>query len=350
VNQHASRNASDDRVTLSVPIALADDSGAPLTEFRLFRAGQNATSKGVFLFDAQAAADTVAAFADQGNDLPLDYDHAMADPFSGPRDRVAAGWFKLDVRNGELWAVDVRYTPQAAKALADREWRYTSPYFLTSGEAPNRRITRVINAALTNLPATKNLTPIAASMTDEPATADALETPPMKTLLVALGLGADASEAEALSALQKHEGERQRLFALTGKSTLGEAEAQVIAWKIGAENGAKAEEALSAFKKTQVDAEANGLIDAAVKDGKLPPADKATVLSQYQAHGIDVLKFALSLLKPVVNTTQSPAPLVPVGEGSAATLSAEDKSIARMLGLTEAQALANKKISLGGAA
>lgn len=147
----------------AIAVALALASDAPPTEFRIFAAGWNDTSNGRFLFDDKAAEAVLTAYAEQGNDLPLDYDHAMLD--DAPRDPAsaarAAGWFNLEVRSGELWAVNVRWTPPAAEALGQKEWRYYSPAFKV--EPKSSRVTKLVNVALTNLPATKNMEPLVAA-------------------------------------------------------------------------------------------------------------------------------------------------------------------------------------------
>lgn len=135
----------------------------PPLEFRLFTAGDVETTKGTFLFDADAAAAVLADAADWGNEFPVDYGHAMMDP--KPVDPAlsgkAAGHFRLEVRDGELWAVDVKWTPPAAEALRNREWKYCSPTFDFDRETG--RIVGLINVALTNLPATKRMDPLMAS-------------------------------------------------------------------------------------------------------------------------------------------------------------------------------------------
>lgn len=153
------------RATLSNQIQL-DDLGPP-RQFLIFKPGLNETSKGDFVFDDVAAAAVMADYADQGNELMLDYVHASigATHASVPSEAgKAAGWFNLDLRPGpELWAVNVRWTAPAAAAIAALEWRHTSPTFLHEDGA----IRSLLNVALTNLPATKAQTPlIAASMGD----------------------------------------------------------------------------------------------------------------------------------------------------------------------------------------
>jgi hypothetical protein len=165
-------------------IGLGDE---PPTEFRVFTAGTVVTSKGRFTFDEKAAKSVMAAYHDQGNELMVDYDHASLLPLSldPALSGRAAGWFGLELRNGELWAVNVRWTEPASEALRRKEWRYMSPAFRTDG----KRIAALINVALTNIPATKRLEPLmAASAVTEEKSMD------LSTVLAALGLSADATE------------------------------------------------------------------------------------------------------------------------------------------------------------
>jgi hypothetical protein len=144
---------------VELSVALGDE---PPAEFRIFAAGAFETSKGQFIFDKEACSSVLAAHKDQGIDLMLDYDHASLD--SGTPDPSqsgkAAGWFDLEVRNGELWAVNVRWTPPAREAIARKEWRYMSPAFKASEDG---HVLELLNVALTNMPATKRLTPLVAA-------------------------------------------------------------------------------------------------------------------------------------------------------------------------------------------
>lgn len=136
-------------------LAVLVEGEAPPTEFRIFRAGVNDSTKGSVTFDAEAAKAVMAAWKDYGNDLPVDYAHAMiqglaVDPALAGK---AAGWFDLEVRDGELWAVNVRWTEAAAEALTAKEYRYISPAFYTDKDG---RVVELVNVALTNIPATKD--------------------------------------------------------------------------------------------------------------------------------------------------------------------------------------------------
>ncbi len=132
--------------------AVAFSGNGPPTEFRLFKAGPNDTAKGVFLFDARAAALVMAAANRWGVDLMIDLEHRSLD--SGVNhDPDARGWFRLALRNGELWAVDVRWTPDGARRLSDRTQRYISPAFATDDAG---RVVEIVNVALVAMPATHN--------------------------------------------------------------------------------------------------------------------------------------------------------------------------------------------------
>lgn len=150
----------------SIDIALE---GELPTAFRLFRAGKNATTKGEFLFDDKAAELVMSAVSQHGVDVMIDLEHLSLDQESNAYDPDARGWFKLEVRNGELWAVDVRWTPDGARRLSEKTQRYISPAFMTDDE---KRVTEIVNIALVAMPATHGT----------PALVAANRRPRMKTL------------------------------------------------------------------------------------------------------------------------------------------------------------------------
>ena len=120
----------------------------PPTEFRLFRAGVNESTKGSFLLDSQALAGVMEDYRRRGVDVNLDYDHQSLNPgVQAP----AAGWCSLEMRDGELWAVNVRWTDKARAYLEAGEFRYFSPCF--DADPETGRIRSLINVAITNVPA-----------------------------------------------------------------------------------------------------------------------------------------------------------------------------------------------------
>lgn len=132
----------------------------PPVEFRVFSIGDNDTEKGVFVFDERAAEQVMAAWADRKIDLTIDYEHqSMHDPpIEAPN--AATRWVP-QVRNGELWATEVKWTDRASGYLMAGEYRYFSPAF--EFDPDSRRVTKVINLALTNNPAMRGIRPLVAA-------------------------------------------------------------------------------------------------------------------------------------------------------------------------------------------
>ena len=145
---------------------LAISGDDPPREFRIFAAGTVETLKGTFVFDAAAADAVMADYRARGVDLMIDYDHAALDakPLDPALSGRAAGWFSLELRNGELWATNVRWTPPADAALRAKEWRFVSPAFSRDEE---NRITSLQNIAITNMPATCRIEPLIAASAAE---------------------------------------------------------------------------------------------------------------------------------------------------------------------------------------
>ncbi len=94
----------------------------------------------------------------------------------------------------------------------------------------------------------------------------------MKVLLKALGLKEDAGEAEALEALTRIKGALTEVQALTGKEDAAEMLGVIRAWKEGAARAEAAEAEVQKLKAELEAKEREALIEAAKKEGKLPPA------------------------------------------------------------------------------
>lgn len=176
----------------------------PPTEFRIFRAGWNDTYKGRFLFDEESARLVMAEYEDHAVERPIDLEHMSIDQESNNYDPDARGWFKLQVRNGELWAVDVRWTPDGARRLKNATQRYISPFF--GFDKKTRRVQSLYNVAICAIPASKDVPALVAASARSKLELAALsiEANEMeyKKVLAALGLSEDASLEDALGAIK----------------------------------------------------------------------------------------------------------------------------------------------------
>src|SRR6185295_17430879 len=114
-----------------IALAVLFNGDTPPSEFRIFAAGENATTKGIFVFNEQAARDVMASYEAHGIDVMIDLEHLSLESSEQSRnfDPDARGWCKLELRNGELWATGVTWTPDGETRLREKRQRYISPAF-----------------------------------------------------------------------------------------------------------------------------------------------------------------------------------------------------------------------------
>lgn len=225
----------------------------------------------------------MAAYDTHGVELAIDYEHQTLNAETNGKPAPAAGWFKPEVRDDGLYATGVHWTDEAAGYLKSREYRYFSPVALL--DAKTRKPTKLLPMALTNWPATKNITSLVARA-DETSTENT-----MKTVLVALGLKAEADEAEAFAAVNSQREYVRATFAIAGKDSPSDALGALTALKLKAEQGDAAIGELAKLKADAVASEKKSLIDAAIVGG-VPAAKRA----ELEALELSALKVCLSIL------------------------------------------------------
>lgn len=186
-------------------MAIAVDAAALPNNFRIFGAGWNESTKGRVLFDDQAAADVMAAYSKHAVDIAIDLEHLSLDTESRAFDPDARGWCRLEVRAGELWAVDVKWTPDGQVRLSERRQRYVSPAFWTDRET--KRVTEITNIAITAMPATHGAQALVAAskrgaLPREWKMSEGLTIEKLPALAEALGMAGDASLADVMAALR----------------------------------------------------------------------------------------------------------------------------------------------------
>lgn len=135
--------------------------GKPPTRFRLFKYGENRSTKGTVFLTRESAKKCLSNWIDYGNDISGDYNHAITNP--NIENARASFWCNLALEADGLYAVNVKYTEAAHAAIVAKEYRYYSPYFAIETDKHNRPcVVEIINIALTNTPATKNQRPLVA--------------------------------------------------------------------------------------------------------------------------------------------------------------------------------------------
>ena len=282
--------------------------------------------------DAQAIVDKAEAYAAENGIRPfLDFNHSTYS-FMAHDGNKAAGWIEeFEVREGAIWA-RVDWTDTGRAAVASREYRYISPawyarYVDEHGDSlPNPIVEHMLNPGLVNDP---NLR-LAALNQHQPTE----EAPRMnEKILQALGLGASASEADALNSIE----------ALKKASTPDAAAFVPRADYDAAVN--KATELESKVAEFHAKAVEDTIADA-LKRGVITPASADYHRSVCQsADGLKAFRECFGADKapkvPVVEASKlegAPAP-----EAKPNTLSKDEERMAKAAGLTAEQWLAARE-------
>ena len=284
----------------------------PPTEIRLFGFGETETSKGKFVLDRSAAQMLMDKYREQGTDrLAFDYGHGMVKP-TGADSHKAAGWFVPEVREDGIYASDIQWTDPALKALREREYRFFSPAFLF--DKSSRKLTKLLNVALTNMPATKNQSPLVLDAHSETETNKELEK--MQVLLDSLNASDEAGAVAKLGEL------RAELSEVNEKNEKFQALA------------AEAQSELAELKKERAAEKRATQIEALCSEGKLLEGQKqfAALLSDDQFSAFE------KTLKPHPALTAEP---ISEKKSEAATLSddeqAEEDRILGLIGVEESK-------------
>jgi len=305
----------------------------------------------VVILENRAHADQVvaASAAYMGpNDMVIDYDHQTVHAAAVAGTAEAAGWVKeLEVRDTGIWG-RVEWTAEASAKLTSKRWRYISPYF---AHRPDGRVTRIINAGLTNTP-NLDLAAVASAMNDGAS----MKTISLLALASALGLGEDADEAGVLATIETLKagttvltGLASALGAKQGDDLVALASASVAAAKankpdpakfVPVETVAELRAEMSAME-ARLDAadvkEKAAMIAGAKAKGKLPPA------LETHANTLDMTALA-SFLDALPETGLGQA-AVPGGkaDGSNGALTVDELAVASAFGMTPEEFAANKK-------
>lgn len=225
----------------------------PAGDIVLGRDGRNWRNR-----DPQAVVDQFAA---RGLDLVIDWEHASEYRAPKGQDAPAAGWVKeLAVRDGAIWG-RVEWTEKAAAQLQRKEYRYLSPVFLFTRD--ERQIVRFTSAGLTNLP---NLELKALNQQSHQE-----ESTVWKELLKRLGLPEDATEDQAITALNQIQTD---LETAKNRETTPSLDKYVprADFDQAQQRAANAEQTLNTLKKEREDEAIDTAINQALEDGKIAPA------------------------------------------------------------------------------
>ncbi len=278
----------------------------------------------------------VSRFNTEGRSLPVDFEHATEIKPKTGEPAPAVGWIEeLAVRSGAIWG-RVAWNEAGSAAIASKAYRYISPVFWHDKA---NRILRMASAALTNQP---NFTMTAlnrAAQTED-------DNMNLAAIRKALGLGEDADEGAILTAINAMRTEHQTALN-NAKGSLPDAEKFVprATYEAALNRATAAEGEIAEGEKAGRDAAIETAVNAAIKDGKVAPADKEFYVASCAAEGgLDRFKAWIE------KTPQIAAPSgldgkTPAKGGS--VLSEDEIAACRATGMSEDEFITAKKAEAG---
>ena len=208
-------------------------------------------------------------------DIVIDFEHSTALKAPKGEKAPASGWVSietLEVRDNAIWA-RFDWNEVGRSALLKKEYKYISPAFFHDASG---NVTGFHHIALTNRH----------NLYENPALNNQLNQPEEKTMSViaiALGLSATASEDEQVASIKKLQADNLALNSQQGVdlSKYVPVETHSLVLK----RAEKAEQTIALNAQASRDSEANTLLDDAITNGKLAPANRDDYFSLCQQEG-----------------------------------------------------------------
>lgn len=265
--------------------------------------------------------DLVTAFATEGRDLPLDWEHATEIRAAQAKRAPAAGWItEITVIDGAVWG-RVEWTEEGRRSVASREYRYISPVFAFDQEG---RVRAMLSAALTNSP---NLRLAALNRTAPEQEPDMSLAP----IALALGLTETAQPEDLVTACNRLKAQAD------APDPARFAPREELTTALNRAQGAEAE--LAQIKTAAAEAAVTEAVNRHVIAGRIAPASKDFYTAACRAQGVEAFDaFAATL--PVIAQAQTPKadPAAPKpGPAAAGDLTADELAMCRATGRTPAE-------------
>jgi HK97 family phage prohead protease len=160
-------------------------------------------------------------------------------------------------------------------------------------------------------------------------------------LATILGLSATAGEAEVVAGMTAIKTEREELLRATGKSNVSEAIGHVEGLKLSAERGQAAITKLAELEADKRESDVLAICEEGRKAGKLSADQRKVYLSICGADeggkGADPIKLRALVDALPSQIVTAPTETPPAGSALSITLSAEERKVASLMGVTEEQ-------------
>lgn len=321
-------------------LATALTDAEPPSEVRLFTRGINPSRQGPVLFDERAAESVMHAYREHGVPVTIDLQHHSLDPESRSYDPDARGSGQLELRDGELWLVGIKWTADGEARIRERRQRFVSPAF--KRDRKTNRVTHVHNVAICAQPATDNAMPLiaasgAASMDpkilkealDAIEGGDSAKAMELLKALIASAAGAPSEPAE-MAAAEAAKKEEEQIAAsarrITGKTSPVEVEAVLTALSATRSTTTDLAAELTTLRAHMLQSDLREIVRSNPKKIASPKIE-ALVLASASA---DAARTLVDALPEVIGTThtqrEKPA------ETEEIRLTDEDREVAKLTG------------------
>lgn len=287
------------------------------------------------------------------NDIVIDYEHQTILKEQNGMPAPAAGWIKhVEYVPEQGLFADVEWTPAAAKMILDQEYKYVSAVFSYDVSG---KVVKLLHAAVTNFPALDGMAELTAAcshfflnqqkgsknMTLIELLRQAFEMPEGSEEQLKAALSALLQEQPATVALSGVFNEikvkDKQIAALTAQLKKSDELAKPDPATYAPVEIMKELQQQVAALTAQINTNhGDQIIDKAIKDGKLLPAQKAWAENLVATAGVAQLTAYLDTVSPIAALTNTSQSGQNAGkEIKTAALTAEQKEAAKMLGYTE---------------
>ena len=296
---------------------------------------------------AAGAARLLAQLRTQATRLVIDYEHQTLYSEKNGQPAPAAGWIDpadIEWREGTgLVARKVEWTERAAAMIDRKEYRYFSPVF--EYDKATGAVTKLRLGALTNNPGLDGMAAVALSSLSHLHPHHHQETPvneTLKKLLAALGLPEATSESDAIAGVAALKAKADTVDGLQTEVAALKAQAPDPAKFAPVETMNQLQSQVAALTAQIAQGEAAQVIDAAISDGKLLPAQREWAE--------ELGKTNLAALKSYVESAPKVAPangqsqtLGRKPEGDGTSVSESELAVCKAMGLTAEEFLKSKE-------
>ncbi|CAD6366736.1 hypothetical protein SHEWT2_01217 [Shewanella hafniensis] len=362
-------SASETVGTVACSLALeSGDTSVQLLPDGLFKATDGRpfdVPTGQWLMNDAAWQSIQAAAKAKVNDFHFDYEHQTLNTEKNGQPAPAAGWFKgssLSYVPGQgLFADPVKWTPKASAHIAAEEYRYISAVF--SYSKTTGQVLELLHVALTNNPALDGMRAIAAlksSTPYNPTNGDNTMNEELLRLLAALGIsveGVNLEDAAALKALIDKA--IAAVKANTDSATAAATEIAALKATHATQSSAGIDPSkfvpVAAFNELQVQVAALSKQAGTDAVAELLEKEKAKIYGKSDREWLETVgkEKGVAALKTMLNdrvaiaaltTTQTTTTTTDLDKDKGlAALTAEDKEVADLLGISHKDFAASKQ-------